>query len=456
MQGICLFFLLTCYVVSSFRYFGRYERRRLLVEMAAARVEVYSTIGCKYCRIAKAKLDELGVEYINYDVQGGGDLERRATDRVNFALSKTVPQIYIEDDYIGGATDLLDKIETGSFFEMLRKNGIDLKPSTNRSTNRSTKDAVDAEAILAFKVKYSSKEALNGGITLSEKITKYESCLALSEEMQQQALILTDKFVTSDGKLVDYDRLIQSSDFERYVLLSIELQSCPISELQGMNYREKFSFFANLYNAMIIHALCVLGAPADTPAARSAFYSGRSGAKYIIGGYSWGPDDIEHGILRSNYPHPSQLASDQSLSRHNATYFNSNDPRSLIAIDKKNFDPRIHFVLNCGARSCPPIKIIDPVNLEAAMLGAARAYLAAELHVDESCRVITLPKLLLWYGSDFGDDMVTRLTSVVDMLPIEKGGNKEKIQEAIDSMVYSGEEYTVEYGEYEWATNSGS
>ena len=32
-------------------------------------IEVYSTLGCKYCRIAKAKLEELGVVYYNVDVE---------------------------------------------------------------------------------------------------------------------------------------------------------------------------------------------------------------------------------------------------------------------------------------------------------------------------------------------------------------------------------------------------
>ncbi|KAJ1397653.1 hypothetical protein B484DRAFT_406899, partial [Ochromonadaceae sp. CCMP2298] len=33
-----------------------------------AEVQVYSTLGCKYCRTAKAKLAELGVPYVSVDV----------------------------------------------------------------------------------------------------------------------------------------------------------------------------------------------------------------------------------------------------------------------------------------------------------------------------------------------------------------------------------------------------
>jgi hypothetical protein len=48
----------------------------------------------------------------------------------------------------------------------------------------------------------------------------------------------------------------------------------------------------------LIFSVSVLGPPEDTPAARTAFFTGNSGAKYSIGGVLFSPDDIEHGILR--------------------------------------------------------------------------------------------------------------------------------------------------------------
>ena len=35
--------------------------------------------------------------------------------------------------------------------------------------------------------------------------------------------------------------------------------------------------------------------------------------------------------------------------------FEDKDPRSKVALSE--LDPRIHFALNCGARSCPPIRV---------------------------------------------------------------------------------------------------
>lgn len=56
-------------------------------------------------------------------------------------------------------------------------------------------------------------------------------------------------------------------------------------------------------------------------------------------------DDIEHGILRCNTPPPG--ASDSP--------FDASDERKPLSLTR--LDPRLHFALNCGARSCPPIKV---------------------------------------------------------------------------------------------------
>ena len=62
------------------------------------------------------------------------------------------------------------------------------------------------------------------------------------------------------------------------------LSSCTVYLItSNLEDRHKIALFSNIYNAMIIHATCVLGSPADSPAARKEFFSGRSGATYIIG-----------------------------------------------------------------------------------------------------------------------------------------------------------------------------
>ena len=41
-------------------------------------------------------------------------------------------------------------------------------------------------------------------------------------------------------------------------------------------------------------------------------------------------------------------------------------------------DPRIHFALNCGAASCPPIRVYTPERLEFGLAAAASAFCASE------------------------------------------------------------------------------
>ncbi len=53
-------------------------------------------------------------------------------------------------------------------------------------------------------------------------------------------------------------------------------------------------------------------------------------------------------------------------------------------------DPRIHFALVCGARSCPPIKLYTPDNLEEGLAAAAEAFCAGEVAVDADKAEVTV------------------------------------------------------------------
>ena len=65
---------------------------------------------------------------------------------------------------------------------------------------------------------------------------------------------------------------------------------------------------------------------------------------YIIGGHSFGLNQIENGILRSNRKAIGAVTKP----------FSKSDPRLRVALPAP--EPKIHFALVCGAKSCPPIK----------------------------------------------------------------------------------------------------
>jgi hypothetical protein len=192
-----------------------------------------------------------------------------------------------------------------------------------------------------------------------------------------------------------------------------------------------------------MHATAVIGSPADSPSDRTLFFSGKTGVTYNIGGYDFSPDDIEHGILRANGPHPSSTAS---------TYFGPNNPRSSLALSC--IDPRLHFILNCGAQSCPPIKVLsgDSDQLEEALKLAAAAYLDSEVCCNFDEKALYLPRLLLWYGNDFATTVTDRVRVVLNLMSETK---RKVIKEQIavlflDSVI---EESRVKYNPYNWGSN---
>ena len=67
-------------------------------------------------------------------------------------------------------------------------------------------------------------------------------------------------------------------------------------------------------------------------------------------------------------------------------------------------DPRIHFGLNCGAKSCPPVKNYSLKSWDEELEAAAHAFLAENVGVDKIKNEVKLSMILHWYSIDFGND----------------------------------------------------
>jgi len=74
-------------------------------------------------------------------------------------------------------------------------------------------------------------------------------------------------------------------------------------------------------------------------------------------------------------------------------------------IRKQFTDPRIHFALNCGARSCPPLKagVIAENATESELEEAARHFIndPGNVRFDESSMTLYLSKIFDWFAVDF-------------------------------------------------------
>jgi glutaredoxin 3 len=69
-----------------------------------AKIEIYTKFFCPYCTRAKTLLDSKGVTYEEYEVSNDPKSFEVMLDRANG--SRTVPQIFIDDQHIGGSDDL--------------------------------------------------------------------------------------------------------------------------------------------------------------------------------------------------------------------------------------------------------------------------------------------------------------------------------------------------------------
>ncbi len=81
------------------------------------KVEIYSTKTCPYCVKAKVLLDKKGVDYTEIDVT---DDDQARMDLIAKAKGmRTVPQIFIDDQHIGGCDDLYELDKNGMLDTLL-------------------------------------------------------------------------------------------------------------------------------------------------------------------------------------------------------------------------------------------------------------------------------------------------------------------------------------------------
>ena len=153
--------------------------------------------------------------------------------------------------------------------------------------------------------------------------------------------------------------------FESYKGVARQLQRVDLDSM-AQNRNELLAFFINIYNALVIHGTIERGVPANLWARYSFF----STTAYNIGGYKFTLNDIENGILRGN------RASMATLYMRPFAATLEKDPRLKFAV-KDPVEARIHFALNCGAKSCPPIKTF---SAEASISFNAKHSLGLGLH----------------------------------------------------------------------------
>jgi len=269
--------------------------------------------------------------------------------------------------------------------------------------------------------------ALNSGMS---SVCEPRPAPQVAEELRRLILNLYSQFLSKDGKGVDYAAMGQSKEFKAYIKHTAELQRV---KLEGMTREETLAFFINIYNALVIHANVVRGPPVNLWQ-RYKFFNTIS---YTIGGYTFALNEIENGVLRSNRKPIGAVTKP----------FSKNDPRLKVALPEP--EPKIHFALVCGAKSCPPIKTYTSSGIDEELSLAAEAFLEG----DDGCvlnmpkREIRLSKIFQWYKEDFGSNNEELVLFV--LAHMGKGKKKDKMEELLIS-----DNFKVSFMKYNWDLNS--
>jgi len=181
------------------------------------------------------------------------------------------------------------------------------------------------------------------------------------------------------------EQLLLDVKMEKYTpALRRQLEELEPQVLQQglINDNQKKAFWINIYNAyyQILRIVEKVNKP--------EIYKEKL---FTIAGISLSLDDVEHGILR-RYRYKYSLGFLPSL--WVSSFVRQN------AVDK--LDYRIHFALNCGAKSCPPIAFYNADKIDAQLDMATQSFLESESEFDDDERVVTTTTLFKWFYADFG------------------------------------------------------
>jgi hypothetical protein len=168
------------------------------------------------------------------------------------------------------------------------------------------------------------------------------------------------KTYVEDG-LVKYEELHRN-----LAALDSLVEEIAAFEISTVREATQKAFYINAYNVLMIHTVVEhypVGSPLDIDGVFDSI-------RHVVGGQRMTLDDIEKEVLL-----------------------------------KKFFDPRLHFVLVCGAMDCPPLASFAymPAKLEVQL--ERQTYIAINspdfIRVNEEENHVALSMILEWYREDF-------------------------------------------------------
>lgn len=281
---------------------------------------------------------------------------------------------------------------------------------------------------------YHTLVGVNYGQALNCSEDAPSTTINLGAQLRQAANAMKFEAIDDNGN-VDYRKLRDTEAYQSFQRLTWQLHRFPLDSLKTRD--QKLAFWINIFNVLVIDSVIQFGIK-KTVHEKTGFFVK---AAYIIGGYRFSMDDIEHGILRNNQGNPA-IPGPQ---------FSPNDPRTALVI--KPFDPRIHFTLVCGAKSCPPIGFYRDDNIDQQLDLATANFFSSEVEVDLTAKRIALSQIFRWFAPDFGGSLLNQagqgnFTSVLRF--IAQHTSDEDVRLALTE---EAQAFKVSFKHYDWGLN---
>ncbi|OGP64865.1 MAG: hypothetical protein A2170_07140 [Deltaproteobacteria bacterium RBG_13_53_10] len=235
------------------------------------------------------------------------------------------------------------------------------------------------------------------------------------------------QFIDPEAGRIRYQDMKGSKDFEGYRDLAAGLRSFDLRSLAER--KQKLAFWINIYNSAVIDGVIELRLERSVKEFPRFF----DRVSYDIGGFLFSLNEMEHGILRGNRRPPYRLRRP----------FRSRDPRYGFAIVPP--DPRVHFALVCGARSCPPIAFYEAQQLDLQLDLAALSFInSPQVKILPERRSALISMIFKWYKTDFGGSD----EALVDLLLkyLDEGRKKDFLRDNRDLV-------RIRYQPYDWDLN---
>ena len=238
---------------------------------------------------------------------------------------------------------------------------------------------------------------------------------------------LKARFIDIEKGIVRYKDIRGSEAFECYKVLTGGLQAFDFKRLETRDKR--LSFWINIYNTAVIHGVIELSLQKSVKEFPGFF----DRVIYEIGGYRFSLNDIEHGILRGDRRHPYGLFKP----------FRKADPRLKLSIHP--MDPRIHFTLVCGARSCPPIGFYEAGQIDFQLQLAATSFInSPQVKISPQEGTVSMSMIFKWYKADFGGSDRSLLETILSFM--DEGEPKTFLRQSRDRV-------RIKYLPYDWSLN---